>query len=299
LKTITTIPDYCREVNIPQPKYALYDIRKFEDKVKTENKQQSAFRHEFYAIALRHSGYNKAVNGKPLQANLLFNSPYQVISWDVLPEWKGWYLMFGQDFLALNPAWNHFIVEFPFFRLDKSIPFNLAPQDAALADGFFQKIFEEYHSSNTDKFQFIQAYTSLLLHLTKRYFNQLHIVENATDNHCTADILLVSRFQTMIEINIINAHAPEKIRKPSFYAGELHIHPNHLNAVVKRITGKAATHIIHEKFITVAKSLLKQEDLSAKEIAYKLHFKQPAHFTSFFKKMTGITPQQYQQNHIL
>lgn len=277
----------------------MFDIRRFEDKVKTENKQQPPFRHEFYAIALRHAGYNKSVNGAPLEANLFFNSPYQVVSWDVLPEWKGWYIMFGQDFLALNPAWNHFIVDFPFFRLDKSVPFNLPSRDAILVDGFFQKIFDEYHSANADKFPFIQAYTSLLLHLTKRYFNQFHAAENVSTNHRTTDILLVSRFQTMIEINITNTGSSNAVKRTSFYAGELHVHPNHLNAVVKRITGKAATTIIQEKYIVLAKSLLVQEGFSMKEIAYRLHFKQPAHFNSFFKKATGSTPQQYRQNGML
>lgn len=128
MKTITTIPDYCKQINIPQPKYSFFDIRRFEDKVKTENSKQEPFRHEFYAIALRHAGENKEVNGQLLEANLFFNSPYQVISWDVLPDWKGWYIMFGQDFLTLNPAWKNFILEFPFFRLVKSIPFDIHPQ---------------------------------------------------------------------------------------------------------------------------------------------------------------------------
>ena len=299
LKTITTIPDYCREVNIPPPRYNFFDIRKFEDKVKTENKKQEPFRHEFYAIALRHSGQNKSVNGASLQANLFFNSPYQIISWDVLPDWKGWYIMFGQDFLALNPAWKQFLVDFPFFKLDKTIPFDLPPKNAILADGFFQKIFEEYHAEHHDKFNLIQGYTSLLLMLTKRYFNLQNISVETSFNNRTADILLLSRFQTMIETNITSEAASAQIRKPSFYASNLNIHPNHLNAVVKRITGKTATAVIQEKLIQVAKSLLMDASLSTKEVAFKLYFKKPAHFTSFFKKTTGFTPKQYRQNEML
>jgi hypothetical protein len=192
MKTITTIPDYCRHINIPQPKYSFFDIRKFEDKVKTENSKQEPFRHEFYAIALRHAGENKKIQGQLLEANLFFNSPNQVISWEVLPDWKGWYIMFGQDFLTLNPAWKNFIIEFPFFRLDKSIPFDLPPADVILANNFFEKIFEEYHSNNKDKYQFIQAYTQLLLNLTKRFFEKLKIGNGVSENNRTADILLLS-----------------------------------------------------------------------------------------------------------
>ncbi len=299
MKTITTIPDYCREVNIPQSKHAIFDIRRFEDKVKTENQKQEAFRHEFYAIALRHSGYNKSVNGAQLQANLFFNSPYQVISWDVLPDWKGWYIMFGQDFLALNPAWKNFIADYPFFRLDKSTPLDLPPQDATLADGLFQNIYQEYQSEKVDKFAFIQAYTSLLLLVTKRYFSGLYLATTTGYSNRRADVLLLSRFQALIETNLANEATDEPIKSPSFYASKLNVHSNHLNAVVKRITGKTATTLIQDQLVTVAKSLLGQASLSVKEVAYRLQFNNPTHFTSFFKQATGFTPHQYQKKQIL
>jgi len=299
LKTITTIPGYCREVNIPEPKYAFFDIRRFEDKVKTENSKQEAIRHEFYAVALRKSGDNKEVNGQFLQANLFFNSPYQIISWDVLPDWQGWYIMFGQDFLALNPSWKNFIIDYPFFRLDKSIPFDLPSGDVVLATELFEKIFEEYHSGNRDKFEFIQSYTSLLLLLTRRYFNELTNTADANTSNRKADIVLTSRFQTMVETWIIDEQAGAETRQPAFYANKLNIHPNHLNAVSKRITGQTATSIIQNQLVITAKSLLLQTGLSGKEVAFRLHFTEPAHFNSFFKKATGLTPQQYKEQRIL
>ncbi len=255
MKTITTIPEYCKEVNIPQPKYSFFDIRRFEDKVKTENSKQEPFRHEFYAIALRHAGENKEVNGQLLEANLFFNSPYQVISWEVLPDWKGWYIMFGRDFLTVNPAWKNFIIEFPFFRLDKLIPFDIPPADVILANNCFENIFEEYHSDNKDKFQFIQTYTQLLLNITKRFFEKLDIDISTRENNRTADILLVSRFQALIETLSAKEELDPEVRQPSFYAEKLNIHPNHLNAVVKRITDKTASQIIQQYIINISKSL--------------------------------------------
>jgi len=293
LKTITTIPDYCKEINIPPPKYSILDIRRFEDKVKTENSKQKPIRHEFYAIALRHAGENKEVNGQILQANLFFNSPYQVVSWDILPDWKGWYVMFGKEFLTSNPAWKNFLIDFPFFRLDKSIPFNLPPADILLANNLFEKISEEYHSDNKDKFQFIETYTQLLLLLTRRYFLQLDLSNNGLKNNRNADILLMSRFQTMVETGMADEEVNAEIRQPSFYASKLHVHPNHLNAVVKRISGKTSTQIIQENLIVAAKSMLKQTALSIKEISFRLHFTEPTHFNAFFRKKTGSTPQKY------
>lgn len=299
MKTITKINDYCKEVNIPLPKYSFFDVRRFEDKVKTENSKQKPFRHEFYAIGLRHSGQNKEVNGEPLDANLFFNSPYQIISWDVLPDWKGWYILFDKDFISMNPTWKNFIVEFPFFQLDKSIPFNLPMADENLADNLFEKISNEYHSGNNDKFQFIQSYTQLLLLLTKRYYLQLDFPNDTSKTNRTADILLVSRFQILIETVMADKSATAAIRQPAFYASRLNVHPNHLNAVVKRISGKTASQIIQNHLTTIAKSLLKQTALSAKEISFQLHFTEPTHFNAFFRKNTGLTPQQFRESTIL
>jgi AraC family transcriptional regulator, transcriptional activator of pobA len=293
LKQITTLAEYCREINIAPPRHAFFDIRRFEDNMKTVNEKQKPFRHEFYAMALRHKGSNREVMGKPLQSNLFFNSPYQVVTWDIKPDWKGWYIIFDREFISSNPLWQQFIIEFPYFRLDKTIPFDLPIAQAAQAEDCFQEIFKEYHSDHQDKFRFIQNYTQTLLLLARRYFEQLDTTQTGSEENRAADVLLVSRFQTLVESFLTHEDDDADVRQPSYYAQQLHVHPNHLNAVVKRITNYTATQIIQQQLINMAQSLLRQTDLSAKEIAFKLHFNEPTHFNAFFKKITGQTPQQF------
>jgi AraC family transcriptional regulator, transcriptional activator of pobA len=261
--------------------------------------KQPPFRHEFYAIALRVAGENTEVNGQFLDCNLFFNSPYQVITWDIQLDWVGWYIIFSREFLSLNPTWRNFIIDFPFFRLDRAEPMNLPADDARHVDHIYEKIFNEYHSDNQDKFLFIQTYTHFLLLVTKRFFDKTHANAETQQDNRTADIILASRFQTQVETMMTNEQATAEIRHPSFYAKKLNIHPNHLNAVVKRTTGKTATDIIQSQLLISAKSLLRQTTDSIKEIAFRLYFSQPTHFTSFFKKATGLTPQQYRDNPIL
>lgn len=299
MKTVISISEYCQEINIPEPKHPFFDIRKFEDNMKTVNAKQPPFRHEFYAVALKNYGENREVNGKLLESNLFFNSPYQIITWDIDHNWEGWYIIFDKEFLGLNPNWQNFIIDYPFFRLDKVSPINIEKSDSDFANSIFQQIFDEYHSNRTDKFLFIQSFTQLLLLVTKRYFDNIDTSNLSKQDNRTADILLVSRFQSLVETLMTNEYANSEIRYPSFYAEKLNVHPNHLNAVVKRITGKTATTIVQNQLLISAKSLLKQTELSVKEIAFRLHFTEPTHFNSFFKKNTSFTPQQYREKHIL
>lgn len=170
---------------------------------------------------------------------------------------------------------------------------DLAESDVALANQFFEQIFEEYHSDKTDKFQFIQSYTALLLALTKRYFSNRQNADETLQINRTADLLLISRFETMIQSLMADANTGSETRQPSFYASGLNVHPNHLNAVTRRITGKTASGMIQHHIIIAAKSLLKQTSLPIKEISYRLNFQEPTHFNALFKKLTGLTPQQY------
>lgn len=262
--------------------------------MKTVNPKQAPFKHEFYAIALRHEGTNTEVMGKQIQTALFFNSPYQLITWEILPDWEGWYIIFDREFLSMNPQWANFIVDYPFFRLDKQIDFDIPLETRIEADLYFRKIFEEYHSDHADKFSLIQAYTQILLLLTKRYFEITRKSDNSQEQR-TADIQLLSRFQTLIETMTSLPEASAEVRQPSFYAEELGVHPNHLNAVVKRSSGKTASQLIQQYVLNTAQSLLRQTTLSAKEIAFRLHFQEPTHFAAFFKKMTGTTPQQFRE----
>jgi AraC-like DNA-binding protein len=68
---------------------------------------------------------------------------------------------------------------------------------------------------------------------------------------------------------------------------------------LKKQTGKTAQEHIHSALLGAAKILLVQTDLSMKEIAYRLSFKEPAHFANFFKKLEKVTPLQYRKSNQL
>jgi AraC family transcriptional activator of pobA len=84
-----------------------------------------------------------------------------------------------------------------------------------------------------------------------------------------------------------------KQRQIGFYAGKLAMTPDRLNDHVKRSTGVTAGHLIRQRVLTEAKRQLVFTTLPIHEIAFDLAFSDPSHFTRFFRKQTGTTPQAF------
>jgi AraC-like DNA-binding protein len=298
MKNHTSLEDYCKYINVGPPLNPHVDIRRFEDIINSVKREMDPHRHEFYAIGMINQSRKL---GTPLPAPdepriLFFFSPYQVINWTIDPGLKGYYLLFTEDFLRKSNIGSNILSDFPFLQLDRTVPFPASGEDIPCLKIIFEKIHLEYNSQKTDRFQMIQSYLSLLLLYVKRSFN--HFAPNSELEariNRIVDITLLSRFQTMIEssfyetVNTVNAHAV------GYYAQKLSVHPNYLNAVVKRITGKTAKQLIHKHILMQSASLLKNSEMSVKEIGYHLHFDEPSHFNAFFKKHTGKTPNKYRE----
>lgn len=306
MKNFKTINEYCRAINIPPPKHAHFDIRSFSENMSSVVHQMEPFRHAFYAIAIKVEGGGKAITGHhvdfPEGTVVFFNSPFQILSWNIAPDWEGYYLMFSQDFIAQSFHFSNLLEVFPFLKIDTAMPFEVGKGEVGTLVGIYEKIYENYHSSHADKFDFIENYTLLLLNYIKRYFNQQVSQTDAQKAIRSADIKLTSRYKSLIESQFRPTNQidnPKLLHSTRYYADYLNVHPNHLNAVVKSITGQTALQFIHQHILQLAKSQLVQTSLSVKEIAYNLHFDSPNNFSSFFKKQTEKTPVAYRKAAIL
>lgn len=260
------------------------------------------FRHEFYAIAIKAEGGGKAISGHhtnfPKGSTIFFNSPFQIISWDIIPDWEGFYIMFSQDFISKSNYLQDILEHFSFLKIEKDMPFEVKSEDVKAILSIYKSIQDEYKSDKSDKFLLIESYVLLLLNFVKRYFNQNIAQKEANEEIRKTDLKLLSRFQTLLETSFyenISLDQYSNLHSTSFYAQKLNIHPNHLNAVVKQITGQTAKQQIQQVVLNLAKSKLVQTQDSVKEIAYSLYFDSPNNFSSFFKKMTSKTPITYRK----
>jgi AraC-like DNA-binding protein len=262
-----------------------------------------SFRHEFYSIAIKADGSGKAITGHhtdfPEGVTIFFNSPFQILSWDIVPDWSGYYIMISQDFLASSHHFDRLLENFPFLKIDESIPFEISKNDLPEILRIFGRIQEEYKNDHEDKFAFIQSYIILLLNQIKRLFDKQVDAKIANEQMRSADLKLLSRFQKLVKLSFYPDAKIEtfaNLHSPTYYAQVLSVHPNHLNAVIKSITGKTALNHIHNHILKLAKAELIQTTASVKEIAYSLYFESPNKFSAFFKKNVGQTPLSYRKN---
>lgn len=298
-----SIPEYCKAIGIGAPRHPHFDIRRFEDNMEGVVAQMPPFRHEFYSIALKVDGSGKAISGYhhefPEGCTIFFNSPFQILSWDIVPDWSGYYVMLSQDFLASSHHFDRLLDDYPFLKIEEALPFAIREEDLPEIMGIYRKIIGEYESEHPDKFAFIQVYILELLNQVKRLFHRHVDDERAEKQIRTADLKLLSRFQKLIKMAFYPDAKHTGVTHPhstSHYAAILNVHPNHLNAVVKSITGKTALNHIHHHILRLAKAELLQTSASVKEIAYRLHFEAPNNFSAFFKKQTGTTPLAYRKS---
>lgn len=86
-------------------------------------------------------------------------------------------------------------------------------------------------------------------------------------------------------------HEQPEGRTVQFYADKLNITPKYFNTICKQVSGKTASKLISEEIVAQAQLMLKDPDLSIKQISSMLGFVNQSHFGSFMRRETGTSPQ--------
>ena len=99
----------------------------------------------------------------------------------------------------------------------------------------------------------------------------------------------LQRFRQLLEAGF-RAHRPV-----AYYARELGITHDRLHAICMRELEKTPKSLIAERLAREAALGLERSTLSVKQLSYSLGFKDPAHFSNFFRRMTGLTPGRFRR----
>jgi AraC family transcriptional regulator, transcriptional activator of pobA len=99
------------------------------------------------------------------------------------------------------------------------------------------------------------------------------------------DILI--KYKTLIEKQF------QTYRQVKYYAMQLGITPNYLNILAQKHLGESALSLINNRIILEIKRQLTNSNDDISVIAYKLKFNELSYFSRFFKRDTGLTPNEF------
>lgn len=216
---------------------------------------------------------------------------------------NGFYIQFTEKFLFANRPLLSIITGFPFFEIsllkNKPLEINLV-QFESIKD-LYKRIYEEYHCNcNNNELEIVNVYLQAFFLNIKRIYDSHSNIggsENRIEKGQSREI--VKRFKSLVWLDTIGINGKGLNRKTvTEYADLLFVHPNHLYAVVKKETGKTAREYIDEQIFKLAKTLLLQEELRIKEIAWQLSFNETAHFSNFFRRHAGVAPGEFRKQYL-
>ena len=100
---------------------------------------------------------------------------------------------------------------------------------------------------------------------------------------------LFNRFMMLLEKDY------KMSRDVNYYAEQMNISSKYLTNIVNQVTGHTPKTIIDQYVILQLKMHLKRTTQSIKEMAWEFHFADVSFFCRYFKKHTGLTPQQIRE----
>lgn len=224
-----------------------------------------------------------------------FTNPGHIKSYELKESKEAYLITLSEKFLREN-VHPGIYEEFPFLLAEKVPPKKLAQIDFEEFETLYHQILNEFNRDSRFKNKILgNLFMVLLLKIKEKFWSDYNpIWEGKRDSQ------IVKTFKRLLELQfkevLGNEQTEAKLQVQDF-AKRLNLHPNYLNSVIKSKTGRTVNDWISMRTLSVAKSLLVGTTLSSKEIAYKLGFSEPTHFSRFFKKHTHLTPNLFRKAH--
>ncbi|GAA4275139.1 AraC family transcriptional regulator [Aquimarina gracilis] len=154
-----------------------------------------------------------------------------------------------------------------------------------------EQIFEEQNKNSALRHKIVSSLFMVFLLKVKEFLMQDNSFKVAYDR----DSEIVNQFKKDLESTFRSNTLKNGALQVSTFAETQQLHPAYFSTVIKTKTGISANKWIQDKTVTEAQALLSKSTTPVKEIAYRLGFNEPTHFSKFFKKQTGLTPNQYRK----
>ena len=221
---------------------------------------------------------------------LFFGNPHIPYSWETLSRtYVGYTCLFSEDFIKAAMR-SESLQQSPLFKIGGTPILEITTSQREFLNTIFLKMIEEQKSDYIYKDDLMRNYINLIIHeaLKLQPSERFDTRKNAASRLTAVFLELLER-----QFPIETADRPLQFTTAQDYAQNLGVHVNHLNRMVKEVTGKPTTAHITERITSEAKALLQHTDWPVADIAYALGFEYPTYFNNYFKRMTGMNPTAY------
>ena len=254
----------------------------------------------FYCVFLKELDCGTVLYGRSKydyqEGTMLFISPGQIAGVDDGGETlnpKGMVLMFHQDLLYGTPL-AHRMKEYSFFSYSSNEALHMSEREKQIILNCFHEIREELeHAIDKHTKQIVASNIETMLNHCVRFYERQFVTREIA-NHSVLD-----KFEDILT-NYFNSELPETQGLPTvqYCADKICLSPNYFGDLIKKETGKTASEHIQLAVIGKVKELLTDTDKTISEIAYDLGFNYPHHLSRTFKRIVGITPNEFRREAI-
>ena len=243
-------------------------------------------RHNFYHMVLfLEGGGSHEIDFKEYaveRGQVYMMGPGQVHSWMFQGEMKGFIVNFDIDYFKKLLVQQDYVERLGIFSSLTEGVFVLDEYQLREIINLFSQLLELNDRVTTDLQRTLLLF--ILLKLDQAYAPSLE--GKSLDYH----LVLIKNFLALLDQHFKELHLPKE------YAELLFVTPNHLNAVCKEYMGLQAGEVIRNRILLEAKRLLILPDWTISQVSYELNFNDNSYFTKFFKKIAGITPEEFRRS---
>lgn len=207
-------------------------------------------------------------------------TPGQLHQFKANKDLRGYVLTFSPEFLLMSED-NVGLISRQKYACSRT---KVSEEMKREMEDLLRKMIREYDNFFLMRSEILKGLLKIfLIYLTRQY------VPITAEIEPPRRIELVNKFFSIVEQKYMQH------KMVSDYAEELSVSPNHLNEIVKKVSGFPASHHIRQRVLLEAKRLAAYSGASMKEIAYSLGFEDIAHFSKFFKNLSGLNFTSYKK----
>lgn len=256
--------------------------------------ERARYRYEVYALFLKNVKCGNIKYGRQYydyqDGTIVGFAPGQVADLEMIqnmqPQAHG--ILFHPD-LIRGTALGQEIRSYSFFSYESNEALHLSEEERqTIMDGLNKIEMELKHSIDKHSRRLICANIGLLLDYCMRFYER----QFETRREINRDIIV--RFEQLLNDYFVG-DIPQKEGLPTvkYFADKVFLSPNYFGDMVRKQTGKTASDYIQDKVIDLAKQALLSSDKTMTQIAYDLGYQYPQHLSRTFKKVVGLTPNEY------